>query len=189
MKAVNLYIEPLLVSYGYIRAAATYYPVEYRSPDVVLTVVDERLSYDVGIEFSRLDDPDLRGTLGGLLAMIGESFGFQASTPERLEAVLKRMANLLEKYCGPVLTYRRGRIASRTCRRHEEAERSLYQVGRSKVDSPGGRRRLAEAGICTGSRTLRFHCGRPYSDRIEKIAVCKIAIEGLIFPHPRDAPS
>ncbi len=103
VKAVNLYIEPLLVSSGFVRTAATNCLVAYRSPDVVLTVVHDRLSYDVGIEFSRLDDPDLRGTLGGLLAMKGESLGFQASTPERLESVLKRMAGLLEEHGGPVL--------------------------------------------------------------------------------------
>ncbi|RKX23425.1 MAG: hypothetical protein DRP47_12810 [Candidatus Zixiibacteriota bacterium] len=111
-EAVMRYIEPVLTQFGFRLVDTSCYVVSYQSSAVSLEVVHDLLSYDIGMEFRRLYAPSEHCTLGGILASVGEVCSFQASTPQRIDAVISRIADLLRKYGagalnGDIDTYQR----------------------------------------------------------------------------------
>ena len=129
-EAAARHIEPLLASFGFRCTGSSCYVVEYSSPNVLLDLVHDRLSYGIGAEFQRIDDPNQRCSLGGLLTSKGEAASFQASTPQAVDVVIKKIAGLLRQYGANVLsgdaeTYQR--LVDETADRSKEYTREVVQ--------------------------------------------------------------
>ena len=110
--AVIEHIEPILEKFGFERVEASCRFVVYQSSDVSLDIVHDLLSNEIGIELQRLHPPLERCTFGAVLLSAGESYSFQASTLKRVDAVVGRIAGLLQEYgrkvlIGDVETYQR----------------------------------------------------------------------------------
>lgn len=103
-EAVIRQIEPLLAQFGFRRVDTSCYLVAYHSSTVSLEVIHDLRSYDIGMEFRRVSTPSEHCTLGGMLASVGEVCSFQASTPQRIDAVLSRIGDLLREHGTGVLT-------------------------------------------------------------------------------------
>lgn len=103
-EAVIRHIEPVLAQFGFHRVDTSCYAVAYQSSAVSLEVVHDFLSYDIGIEFRRLYAPSEHCTLGGILESVGEVCSFQASTPQRIDEVISRIADLFREYGAGALT-------------------------------------------------------------------------------------
>ena len=100
-KAVIKNIEPVLLPFSFSRINEDTYVVEYEAPRVSLAAVHDYLSFGIGVELVQKEAPAIETTLGEILTAEGVpriSCFFQASTPQRVEAMTVVIADMLLKH-------------------------------------------------------------------------------------------
>ncbi|MCD4823976.1 MAG: hypothetical protein K8S55_05175 [Phycisphaerae bacterium] len=104
-EAVQQHLEPILYQHGFIRVDATPSAVRFETTKVLLVIThDTQLSYEIETTIALRSHPKECYSIQDILEAIigtqpGESYFFQASTPERVQYCVKNIAELLQK-CG-----------------------------------------------------------------------------------------
>jgi hypothetical protein len=107
-KAVMEHLGVWLRRRGFVCLESSAHVVRFRSDKVVLELWHEPLSFELEVQFGRAAKPEEQFSLGDLLdAVLGaghkEEKFFQASDAARVDACVKKIAELLREHAGAVL--------------------------------------------------------------------------------------
>ncbi len=122
-EAIHEHITPLVVAKGFVCTDQTLYSATFQSPNVIMTVVHEPLSYEIELSYALRNTPSERYNLSDLLdTVLGTGHNlqtfFQASERHQINYCVKTVADYLLKYgekmlVGNVAMYQKIKEATR----------------------------------------------------------------------------